>query len=562
MMGRAGRFVWRFVVGHHVMGDHPRTNYGFLRRGDRTAAHARTVTAWGRASMLTRATVRLVVVTGTVAGWYGWQYAHTVTVCALVTVAGSTAAFASWRIVRAGRTWRHKHTVLHPLSSAIAPLLGVSTVEASAAIELPRGYDKVTDGALGRVLLPDHFLAAPDQRAAIDHLISSRLPVDVDTTWRMSVTPMRVEIKASPKPPSMVPFTSLVDEMAACRSGEVVIGRDKRGEVFRGSFLGDDPHWGMSVGSGRGKSTFLWCTAAQILHQDPRNTVTGIDPKMTSLEPLVGIPGVRIANNPDDVEAMWALISEFRAEVRRRMEVQNADPTAEFPLALLVIDEVNMFAAMTGAHWRLTKEKGDPATPPVWMDIASCLWMGRAFRCHLILVGQRLDDRSTGNIGLRDSLGFRGLGGFTQQQWAMLIGTAPIPRSQKPKGRWIYSDGQEQTWVQNAYGTAKEIRDYALVGRRRPVSLEAAPAVSPEAHGESPTGRDESPVDIVWVVGNDAAAARLGLSESAFRKRRQRPGFLPEPTYQGRQPAWPAAVIDDWARDNSAAASTNGTDAE
>lgn len=53
----------------------------------------------------------------------------------------------------------------------------------------------------------------------------------------------------------------------------------------------------------------------------------------------------------------------------------------------------------------------------------------------------------------------------------MLIGTAPVPRSQKPKGRWIYSVGQTETWVQNICASIDPVesgailRDYAIASR-------------------------------------------------------------------------------------------------
>jgi hypothetical protein len=53
----------------------------------------------------------------------------------------------------------------------------------------------------------------------------------------------------------------------------------------------------------------------------------------------------------------------------------------------------------------------------------------------------------------------------------MLIGTATVPRSRKPTGRWIYSDGQTETWVQNICASIDPVesgailRDYAIASR-------------------------------------------------------------------------------------------------
>jgi hypothetical protein len=550
------KHVARFLLGHHMRGR--RTNYGVIKRADKIAPHARTVTRWGHASMLTRATIRVgsLALAGLLA--YAWTVAPTTTITVLIAVSVAALAGLGFRGYRLVQTWTHRRQVVHPMAEALAPLLGVSVSDASTAITLPRTFTQVSDGNLGNITLPSHFQGAPDQRKAIDHLVKSRLPVDIETTWRTAQAPMQLMINASPKPPDMVKFAEVRAEMDACAPGVILLGHDRRRNPYTGSFATEDPHWGASVGSGRGKSSWLQLIAAQVLHQHPENTVVGVDPKMTSLDPLIGIPGVRVANDPRNVPGMWQNIAEFEAEMVSRMDAQQADPTITFPLALLIVDEVNQFAAMTSAVWRGMKEKSDPATAPVWMTIASILWQGRALNCHVILVGQRLDDRATGGVGLRDSLGLRALGGFTAQQWMMLVGTTPVPRSQKPRGRWIYSDGQETTWVQNVYGTPEEIRDYALESRRPGMSLSPVPDVSLPAQSDGtgtgtpvtapePAQVSEGTQGAAWIVGMAAGAAHLDLSGEAFKKRRQRAGgTVPGEMRQGNQPAWLPGDLDAW----------------
>lgn len=435
LVWRLVKLAGRFLAGHHLAGR--RTDYGWWKPGDKDAPLARTVTRWGHASMATRAGVRLAVLAAGAGVAYGWHSHPGATLAAGLALAGGLALLECWHLVNLAKAWRHRRHVLHPMAAAIGPLLGVIPQTAHTLIHLPRTYGKVTDGEIGHVRLPDAFRASPDERKAVEHLVSSRLPVEIETRWLTAMTPMRLQINAAPKPPEMVRFSELRAEMDACQPGDIVIGLDRRRQVYRGSFRTADPHWGFSCASGRGKSAFLQMVCSQVLHQDSAATVTGVDPKMESLDPLIGVPGVRVANNPRDVPAMWQAIADFRAEMDRRMDQRAADPTAEFPLALLVVDEVNQFSAMTGAVWRELKERGQPAIAPVWMEVASILWQGRAFNCHLIMVGQRLDNHATGGIGLRDSLGLRGLAGFTPQQWMMLVGTTPVPRSQRPRGRWI-----------------------------------------------------------------------------------------------------------------------------
>ncbi len=539
------RLLWRWAVGHHLV--RPRTNYGGLRRATTTASHAHTVTWWGHASMATRAGVRWLSLAVLAGGLYGyWRHpVATLVILAICLVTG--LATLALRLAKIWRRWRHTRQVVHPLATALAPMLELSVQETHQAIHLPTTYSTIVDGPIGHISLPDAYPASPEQRKTVEHLIRSRLPVEIETTWQTTRRPMRLQLTASPPPPDKVPWASMLPALDECPKGEVVIGLDKKRQIYRGSFNCDDPHWGMSVGSGRGKSTFLQVTAAQILHQDPNASATIIDPKITSLDALAGIPGVTIANNPRDVEGMWAAIDDYVREMERRLNVLSEDPTAEFPIALLIIDELNQFSAMTSAVWKEKKEKGDPSTAPIWMRIASVLWMGRVARCHCILVGQRLDERATGGIGLRDSLGFRGLGGFRPQTWMMLIGTTPIPRSQKQRGRWIYSDGQEETWIQNIYGTPQEIRDYALSGRRPELStVPDQRALFPVEDPPQGTGTPALEAGR-WIVGLAAAADYLGITVDALKKRRQRdPNRFPAEHRHGNQPAWLSTSLDGY----------------
>jgi hypothetical protein len=429
-------------------------------------------------------------------------------------------------------------------------------------VRLPAGTMSRTRGELGSITLPDWFAASPDQRKAVDHLISSHLPVEVDTAWQVAGAPKRVIISAAPSPPDAVSLDSVRPMIEQLKPGQVLLGLDRRSEPYLGDFNGgDDPHWGFSVGSGRGKSTQLCSIGAQILHQDPGpaaiqaarslgqypgSTMLGVDPKMSSFEPLAGVPGVELANDPRNIPGMWEAIARYKARMDERISAKNADMTLEFPVSLFFLDELNAFAMMSANQWRnVMSEKG---TPPVWMDIAAVLWMGRFVHCHAVLVGQRLDDKATGGIGLRDSLGLRGLAGFRANQWKMLIGTTPIPKSQKPRGRWIYSDGQDETWVQNVLMTSGQARAWAMAGRipgAAGVSGAGVRLTVASVDGLTPDGQT-AVSGTVWIVGLQSAADYLKMSVAAFEKARQRRPVDGE-IRRGNQPSWSADDLSEWA---------------
>jgi hypothetical protein len=259
---------------------------------------------------------------------------------------------------------------------------------------------------------------------------------------------------------------------------------------------------------------------------------------------------------------MWKKIKEFREEMDRRCDARALDPTLDFPFNLLMIDEGSQFSAQSKQLWRTLREKGDPAHPPVWEDVAAIMWQGAAFRCHVLLTGQRIDERVTGGIGLITSLGFRGLAGFRRQNWDRLIGTHPVPRSRSERGRWIYSDGESETWVQNVWGTDAEIKEYAMSGTwvdspsGSPLTVVGAQHPGPTTAGESETRESDPALDletattsgVTWVIGNAAAASHVGITTEAFRKRRQDRGEIPGMYRKGNQPMWPATELDAWNR--------------
>lgn len=554
--------AWRWFTGHTLDGRH-RTDAGWWTPATARNPHASRFhhkPRGHRAIWRTSGTlISLATITGLIVNLQA-------TVLALSIATIGLLAWTFRRTHRAVRGRKTKRGILNPMAPALAPILGTSDMEASKMLTLKPGYQTAKDGAIGHISpLPVAFQANPMQRASVEHLIKSRLPVDVDFEWKTKQMPQSVTLLAAPTCPPMVLFTDMLEEMKNCKPGEIVFGADRRENPFIGSFLLDDPHWGFSVGSGRGKSTQLQGDAAQILHQDPLATVTGIDPKMASLTPLMGIPGVVIANDPRNIGdwdsetqhmsgGMWGAIGDVETEMMQRLDTLSADPTATFPIKLLIIDEINTFAAMTGARWRRLRiaKAGDPPVPPPWMSLASIHWMGRQVSVHCISVGQRLDDKATGGIGLRSSMGLVGIAGYRAREWDLLIGTRPMPRSQKPKGRWLYDDSSKQTWVQNMCAARSPseagiiIRDYASAGRFPGVRSR----VSAPSPGQTPVVRTDIEVQtspqIEWIVGLDAGADYLGISRAAFEKRRQRSGKIPGEVRQGNQPAWDPDDLVTW----------------
>ena len=460
----------RFVAGHHLDGRR-RSDATFLRDGTQgepswwgTGRESRWVlmAGWKRAAL------RLAVVAA-LAGLWRWR---TVTEWALGLVLGPAAGYAVWRCVRAVRRWRHVRTLERPMALALAPFLGVASRQVEAALAVRPDYELTAGGEhIGSLGLPDHWAATADQRERLQQVIGARLGVEVRYGWRTAQHPMVLNLTRAPQPPAMVRWADVLAEIEACPTDKVLLGADSSGQLVYGDLALEDPHWAVNAGSRRGKTTLLLSIAVQVGCQRQRSGLpddapecahgrtTGIDPKRVSLAALAGLPGVELHADPRDVEGMWAGIAAFRAHLEARVDAFADDPTVSFERSLLIIDEVNQFAAMSAARWREVKAKSDPALPPVWSDVAAVGWMGAQFKCNIIAVGQRLDQGALG--GLRDSFGVRLLAGYTPQQYAFLVGLPPYQRPQKPRGRFLLFEGGELTWLQLVYGEPAELRDYA-----------------------------------------------------------------------------------------------------
>jgi hypothetical protein len=211
-----------------------------------------------------------------------------------------------------------------------------------------------------------------------------------------------------------------------------------------------------------------------------------------------------------------------------RMDAYSQDKTLEFKRSLLILDEINQFAAMSLDYWRSIKEKGDPAQPPVWRDLAAIAWQGAQLRCNMIVVGQRLDSSATGGAGLRDSFGIRMLAGFTPQQWNFLVGTYPIPRSQKPRGRFIVINGGEQTWVQLVWADPQAVRDLAMEPTQ---AATESPAGTPTgSHGGEGKGKRPTPLPVRYGLreaSSDLGTGVVPMKYEALKKARQADSEFP-----------------------------------
>jgi hypothetical protein len=519
---------------------HYRTDARFLRRGRKSLGKVEP-RRWSYLAGAERLLWRLVAFCGPPAvGWQYWTHpARTELLGAVLAALG--AVLGGWRGWRAWK--RHEMTAkyVRPLHLVLSPLLGLpATVRPADYITVPATY-RTREETPARIVLPRAFNSSPANRELVAGAAMSKLGVNEDNTdaiFRMVGNPV-LELKMAPQPPDLVLWADVSEQIEALPPGKTFVGLGARNKPFIHDWTsGELVHVGISVNTGGGKSYGVMGWIAQELRKGASATV--IDPKQSYLpEVLQGVPGYVLANDPDNPLGWWNAIDVFETEMDRRRDLLHKDRTLEFPLMFLVLDELSEFADVSRQLWE--EIKADPerygydevpkkAPVPVWRSISRILRMGREYGCRVVVLTQRLDNASTGGIGLRDLLGMRALGKFRKNQWMMLVGTTPIPKSINKIGRWIYTDGDKDVWVQNVYGTDVELRDWA-----RPVDTRRGDDLSP---GDSSTSAQ-------WdIIGNKAGAEYVGLPVGTFRKQRQKRGPIPGEGLQGRSPTWTRDALD------------------
>lgn len=544
------RWLWRFVAGQPLDG-HYRTDARFLRRGRKSLGKTEP-RRWSYLAGAERLGVRLALLCGLPA--VGWQY---------WTNPGRTAAVAAflaflgllWGTWRGRRAWvRHDvyRRYVKPLHAVLSPLLGLpGTTRATDYLTVPPTY-RTREDTPALIRLPREFNPSPANKELIAGAAMAKLGINEDNTdvaFRMVGNPV-LELKMAPQPPDLVLWADHEERMKSLPAGKTFVGLGARNAPFIHDWTsGELVHVGISVNTGGGKSYGVMGWIAQELRKGA--SATYIDPKQSYLpEVLQGVPGYRLANDPDNPHEWWDEIAAFEREMDRRRDILHKDRTVEFPLMFLVLDELSEFADVSRQLWEAVKVEPErygyesvpkKAPVPVWRSLSRILRMGREYGCRVVVLTQRLDNASTGGIGLRDLFGMRALGKFRKNQWMMLVGTTPIPKSINKIGRWLYNTGEKDLWVQNVYGTDVQLRDWA-----RPVDTRSGhPAEDDVSSGNSPAA-------VQWeVIGNQQAADYLGIPLETFRKRRRSAGGITGEGLQGRSPAWMRLDLDKFASKSS-----------
>lgn len=569
--------VWRLVTGAHLHGE-KRTDAGWFTHGTKSRRHEFEQTGflnrWEHKPRGHRALWRWGCFFAFLAVIYGLIVATPVTLNALAALVVYGIAVLVFVIEKKVRLRVHNRHVTKPIAESLAVILRRSPHTVRRMLHIDP--ENITDeGEIGYLELPADLTPSDDMQASVARVIGAHLPVDSEMDWRMTQAPKLGVILAAQKPPDIVLWDETLAAMQKCAAGEIVIGKDKHKNIFRASLTElQDPHWGFDVNTLYGKSNFLGITAIQVLHQDPDNEVTAIDSKRSSLTGFLGDPrggdrpllkGVVLANNPLAPAQMAKAIARVRRILDDRSKELDKDRTKKFPIHLLILDELNQFSDIMKDHWRelvwadrqLPRDEREnlpisPQEAPWWQDIRTILRMGRDFNIHVIACAQDFRDDAFGGKGARNYLGLRGMAGYTKAQWTKFFST-PWKQDQAHVGRWIFTNGHYEEWVQITFADIRVSRaayEYAAAGRG-PCEDDTDPADDTVSEDGDVAPVTELPVRKP-VVGLEAAAAYLGYAKpDSFRRARKRhientkediPGMF---KVRGR-PSWYPEDLDAW----------------
>lgn len=421
-------------------------------------------TRWMQLSPHRRAAIRWVAIISSTLIIFGLIKARLVTEIILVVAGIILLVWIERKLQNKVRNRHLARATVNPLAQAVAAQFGVLPEVAQRSISIRPDYAKAHGMEhVGTIVLPQDYAANPGQRELLEHLARSRLGMDLEFRWRTQKHPMTLEIQRAPVPPTLVPLSDMLPVIRGLPADKVLLGLTGKGEQKFWDMGSEDPHCLVSANTRRGKTRLLLLIASQALYQRA-DKVTVIDPKRVGAdEALAGIPGVDVHSDPRDVLDMWQAIHGFREFMDARIDQYMEDRTIEFKRALLIIDELSQFAAMSKVYWDNIRDKGTKAVPPIWNDVAAILWQGAQFKCSMLVFGQRIEHNTL--AGLIDSFGTRLLAGYTKQTYMRLVGINPVPVSQRPRGRFLFFDGEQPQWIQTVLGTDQELRSLALEGK-------------------------------------------------------------------------------------------------
>jgi hypothetical protein len=426
-----------------------------------------------------------------------WLRGHSVwiaaVVIAVVVVAVAAPSLVKHRPRRPPRPGKRKAN----LADRVAPLLGYGEKHPAppGMVKIPRHPDQ--PGSVVEVNYPRHFGSSDSQVEKIGTQVHRVLGGEWVEDHRHSSHKLRY-VRQAP-PPVLPTHAEYVDTTHTV--DKVPFAVDADGPVVA-DLTGLTPMVLGAASTGWGKSGMARTFLAHMLSHGA--LVDICDPKQISLQEFEDCPNVRYWIEAQDFAAvLGSFLGEIEQRYRAKRAGRDLTDRAEYPLRVLVLEEMGTLRAMLDEHWSRTKVAGSKPTPEAVGWLLRILWTGRAAGCHVVALAQQANASVMSSSDARDSYALRILAGPTSgNSWRMLFGDEPQLPSSPIKGRAIVGTGPDLREVQLAWIEPKRARELAL----------SAP---PRAFPESAWGRADVQHAAVDVRAREGSDANVQLDETA-----------------------------------------------
>lgn len=496
--------AWRWLSGAAWHGD-PVTDAGWLRPGRKALTRTGHASRFHHLPRWRRAAWRTGITAAVAAVLWGMIAAPAVTMLALKAAAAAGIVAGGWMAWRAWCRRQHRRTWLLPAHAAIAPIAGIPLPER------PEHWLSVTaDRSRATLTLPPGFDHDPKTEERIIRLASQKLGMESpDVKWRRTGPSSELILTRSDPPPALVTLNDIRPALEQAGRDEIVMGTGKRGAIVTASLHNDSPHFGISMGSGGGKSNL----AAFILLQElTRGAVCLVlDAKWISHPWLIGLPNVAYCRTPAQIHAGLCWLSD-ELDRRNKVALHSVDAHGKIhanvgPRLFVIGEELNLAMPRLKAYWASVRQPGDPKESPAITGLGEVAFAGRQVKMHLLLIAQLLTAKATGIQGgeVRENIGVKLLARYSPSAWKMQAPEHPMAPKPTAIGRVqvVTARGVAETQVPKLFdddpaeSEAERMREMVLAGRITPcpAGMPGAPAVT-AAPALPDTGPDQPEVTV------------------------------------------------------------------
>jgi hypothetical protein len=488
------------------------------------------------------------------------------------TIALALGLAAGAQLIRGFLWWEdfgHRRTIVRPLAHRTAGIFGLPYRDYRSWLQVPPDYQDRDDRLVATFDVPADFTGEERDMDDLARAVTVSTGIELpEVDRRLKSHRPKLHYYRSDPPPGLVTWPQIAPAVRAASPSELVVGIGKKQQVIKVSTELDSPHFGISMGTGAGKSNLaaFWLVQA-LLRGD---IVLIADAKHFShpwafkdMDAEYGLlPNVRYARwIPDLHDALVWLGQELsrRTLVAERIINAKGDLLGDVgPRLWIVAEEMNLATPLLKQHWADIRSAEQVKKSPALTGLGAVAFAGRAVKMHLIVIGQQLTAETLGGGSVRENIGVRCLARYSQNTWKMQAGDVPMPPSPSVLGRvqCIASGGVSEAQV--PLMDLEQVREQACAGvvTPCPVGMPGAGRGGPELKvpGRMPInmGADQ-PYVLGMTLAEAIAEGVLRRTIQSARKEAQRPGF-PSPVGETRQGVasryWPGE-LGEWENERA-----------